>query len=177
MYTVSRPTGKIALHRARFPRVPRDPHVLGPGLAPTPFTADEIRAGCPAGRTIRLLVEDDGAQPGIRYNRFVECDESGALIERGRDGEPGERSRSTWAGLQAHAAFPIEATTIRYDTIDIPLGVLDCVRYTVRDEDDGDGITEFWFAPAYPGMPVRYTRIEHGRAVGTTTMIESSRPG
>ena len=26
-----------------------DPRVLGAGLAPTPFTADEIRAGCPDG--------------------------------------------------------------------------------------------------------------------------------
>ena len=31
-----------------------DPHVLGPDLAPTPFTADEIRAGCADGH--RLLV-------------------------------------------------------------------------------------------------------------------------
>jgi hypothetical protein len=154
--------------------VARDPHVLGPGLEPTPFTAAEIRDGCPPGRTIRLLVEDDGAPPYVRYNRFVDCDETGALVERGRDGEPGERSRTTWAGLQAHAAFPVGATTVEPDTIDIPLGVLDCTRYTVRDEDDEDGVTVFWFAPAYPGMPVRFTRVENGRPVATTTMIESS---
>ena len=29
-----------------------DPHVLGPGLAPTPFTADEIRQGCRPGRPV-----------------------------------------------------------------------------------------------------------------------------
>ena len=34
-----------------------DPHVLGPGLLPTPFTADEIRVACGSGRTMRLLVE------------------------------------------------------------------------------------------------------------------------
>jgi hypothetical protein len=27
-----------------------DPHVLAPGTAPTPFTADEIRGVCPDGR-------------------------------------------------------------------------------------------------------------------------------
>jgi len=156
--------------------VAHDPHVLGPGLAPTPFTADEIRAGCPAGRTIRLLVEDedDGSAPHVRYNRFVECDDTGALVERGADGEPGERGRSTWAGLQAHAAFPITATTIEPDTIDIPLGAVECLRYTVTDED---GVTVFWFAPAYPGMPVRYVRFEGDRPAGSTTMIESSLPG
>lgn len=150
--------------------MPNDPHVLGPGLAPTPFTADEIRAGCPAGRTIRLLVEDDGEEPHVRYNRFVESDETGALIERGREGQAGEATRSTWAGLQAHAAFPVTATTIEPDTIDIPLGALECDRYTVRDDD---GVTVFWFARAYPGMPVRVTRQENGRTVETTTMIES----
>ena len=148
-----------------------DPHILGPGLTPTPFTAAEIRDGCPPGRTIRLLVEDDGEPPHVRYNRFVDCDEAGALLERGREGEPGERSRSTWAGLQAHAAFPVAATTVEPDTIDIPLGVLDCTRYTVRDDD---GVTVFWFAPAYPGMPVRFSRVEDGRTIATTTMIESS---
>jgi hypothetical protein len=151
--------------------VPHDPHVLGPGLAPTPFTADQIRAGCPAGRSIRLLVADDGEEPYVRFNRFVECDETGALIERGREGAPGEATRSTWAGLQAHAAFPITATTIEPETIAIPLGVLECDRYTVRDDD---GVTVFWFAQAYPGMPVRFTRQEGGRTIGTTTMIESS---
>jgi hypothetical protein len=34
-----------------------DPHVLGPDLTPTPFTADETRHGCPEGRLIRLRVE------------------------------------------------------------------------------------------------------------------------
>jgi hypothetical protein len=48
-----------------------DPHILGPGLLPTPFTADEIRAGCPDGRFIRLLVEVDVQEPFIRTNRFV----------------------------------------------------------------------------------------------------------
>lgn len=148
-----------------------DPHVLGPGLAPTPFTADEIRAGCPAGRTIRLLVEDEGEEPYVRFNKFVDCDETGALIERGVAGAAGESTRSTWAGLQAHAAFPITATTIEPDTIDIPLGVLECDRYTVSDDD---GVSVFWFAPAYPGMPVRFTRQEQGRTIGTTTMIASS---
>ena len=36
---------------------PNDPHVLGPGLAPTPFTAVEIRDACCVGRQVRALIE------------------------------------------------------------------------------------------------------------------------
>lgn len=153
-----------------------DPRVLGPGLAPTPFTADQIRAGCPAGRTIRLLVEKDGAEPYVRYNTFVSCDEKGAIIERGSldSAADAERDRSTWSELQAHAAFPTVATTIDPDTIDIPLGVLDCHRYTVRDDDR---VFVFWFAPKYPGMPVRIVEQNDGRTISTTTMIASDDAG
>ena len=56
----------------------RDPHVLAPGRAPTPFTADEVRGGCPAGRTIRLRVDVVGETSFHRVSRFVECDEAGA---------------------------------------------------------------------------------------------------
>jgi hypothetical protein len=155
--------------------VASDPHVLGPGLAPTPFTAAEIRAGCPAGRVVHLLVEDAGEAPYVRYNRFASCDAEGATIERGLlDAAPDSSGRTTWADLQAHAAFPAEATVIAPATIEIPLGVLACDRYTVRDEE---GVHSFWFAAAYPGMPVRFTREVRGRTVATTTMIASEPRG
>jgi hypothetical protein len=155
--------------------VTSDPHVLGPGLAPTPFTAAEIRAGCPAGRVVHLLVEDVGEAPYVRYNRFTSCDADGATIERGRvDGAPGPADRTTWADLQAHAAFPAAGTTIAPDTIELPLGVLACDRYTVRDDE---GVYTFWFAGEYPGMPVRITREVDGRTVATTTMIASETGG
>lgn len=147
-----------------------DSKVLGPDLAPTPFTAAEIRAGCPAGRTIELLVTSAGEPPYRRVNRFVACDETGATIERGRAGGPVESQRVTWAQLQAHAAFPTAVTTIEPEKIEIPLGTLDCLRYTVRD---GDDVTVFWFAPAYPGMPVRISSEENGQVVSTTVMVTS----
>jgi hypothetical protein len=156
--------------------VDHDPRILGPGLAPTPFTADQIRAGCPAGRTIRLLVEEDGAGPYVRYNRFTACDEVGATIEHGRPDDPTmtESERTTWADLQAHAAFPADTTTIEPETIDIPLGVVDCLRYTV---DGAHRVHVFWFAPDYPGMPVSFLRREAGRVTSRTTMIASETSG
>src|SRR5437660_4713867 len=108
-----------------------DAHILGPGLAPTPFTAEEIRDGCPQGRTIHLLVDRSGEQ-FVRFNRYVSCDEAGATIERGLlDDVDVEMEWTSWRDLQAHAAFPETQTTIDRETIDLPVGQVDCLRYTV----------------------------------------------
>lgn len=157
----------------------RDSHVLAPGQAPTPFTADEIRRGCPAGRTIRLRVDVVGETPFLRVSRFVECDEAGATIERSRlslDGSPlaqPEVDRMTWRDLQAHASFPADDTTIEPERIETAIGALDCLRYTVRD-----GTTDevFWFAKDLPGMPIRSLTRTDGQVVATASMVDHTMP-
>jgi hypothetical protein len=152
----------------------QDPHLLGPDLLPTPFTADEIRRGCPPGRTIRLRVETIGAEPFIRINRFVDCDADGASIENTRldaAGEPigpTEARRSTWHQLQAHAAFARDLTTMSEERLELPIGALECVQYEVVE---GSSITTFWFAKSVPGMPVKVESREDGRLTSTVTMI------
>jgi hypothetical protein len=171
-----------------------DPYLLGPGLLPTPFTADEIRAGCPDGRTIRLFVEPAEGEPFERVNRFVEGDESGATLERWWVGPDGlvdgevERERTSWVDLQRHAAFPAERTTRSRETIELPIGHVECLRYDVRPEASVDAaelapgvvprgatagwpVATFWFSPAHPGMPVRYEQPGVGGAVDRTTMV------
>jgi hypothetical protein len=156
-----------------------DPHVLAPGTAPTPFTAEEIRAGCPEGRTITLLVEPADGSPWRRVNRFVDTDPEGATLQRwrlGPDGEPEgavEGGRTTWLQLQAHASFPADAVTIERDTVELPIGVVEAVRYTVTDDE---GVETFWFAKAFPGMPVRYESLGAGGGVDRTTMIGNDHP-
>jgi hypothetical protein len=114
-----------------------DPHQLQPGHAPTPFVADEIRAGCPVGRTIRLLVDGEG-ESYVCVQRFAACDESGATIESWREGDDGRVAgqkasrRSTWLELQGHASFPAANTQIAPDELELPIGRLRCLRYTVR---------------------------------------------
>jgi hypothetical protein len=147
-----------------------DPHVLAPGLAPTPFTAAEIRAGCPAGRVSVVRTPD-----GLTAIRFVEGDEEGAWIEDtplDPDGKPAgdvERERSTWLELQEHAAFPVEDTTI--DRVELlgPLAQRRCLRYTVRR---GDATLVFWFAVDLPGMPIRVDRTEGGETRTTLEVIQ-----
>lgn len=157
--------------------VRRDPHVLDPTHAPTPFTADEIRRGCPVGKTIELRVEQDGEAPFVRINRYIACDEVGATIERrrvtdeGTPPDPGRRDHATWLELQAHASFPKNETTITPEIIETPLGQLACLRYSVQD---GPAHRTFWFATEIPGMPVRSVVRQDGRVTSTVTMIRNS---
>jgi hypothetical protein len=160
------------------PRRSADPHVLEPGHAPTPFTADDIRAGCPAGRTITLIVERPGLEPLTRLNRFIDCDEQGAVIERMGVADDGQRGtatmdRATWLQLQAHASFPADATTVDSVRLLTPMGELDCLRYTVSE---GSSVHTLWFALAAPGMPVMATVHDDGELRETTTMVSDVRP-
>lgn len=127
-----------------------DPHILGPGLLPTPFTADEIRDATGAGKTIEILVESGGTA-SARYNRFRETDAEGATLDRWTADAPDEVSsnRVTWAELQGHAAFDADTTSVSTESLSLALGEVDCLRY-----DTADGT--FWFSLAHPGMPVRY---------------------
>jgi hypothetical protein len=156
-----------------------DPHVLGPGLAPTPFTAEEIRGGCPQGRLITLLVQPADGPDFLRINHFAECDADGAVLERARLSPEGSvvppvaRLRVTWLELQRHAAFPADETTIERDHLDLPFGTLDCLRYTVSGADD----VVFWFARTLPGMPVRYAGDDETvTMVATELRADASRP-
>lgn len=135
-----------------------DPHALGPDLAPTPFTADEIREGCPDGHRLLVRTQVDGMTT-YHCDPFAAGDAEGGELTQvvtdasGTPVEDPHPSRVTWRELQAHAAFPAAATAVEPERISTPLGELDCLRYDV--ERDG-GTSTFWFAPEHPGMPVRY---------------------
>lgn len=138
-----------------------DPHFLGPGFLPTPFTAEEIRSASGSGKTIRLLVEEPDGSRYFRVNRFSETDAEGATLERWRSGPTGivegtiDRSRVTWRELQGHAAFPADHTVLSTEMLDLPIGRVECLRYAVCRAADAATET-FWFSVTYPGMPVRY---------------------
>ena len=156
-----------------------DPHVLAPGMAPTPFLAEEIRGVCSAGRTLRALVEAAGSPPSFRVSRYVACDADGATLERSLVSLDGtlladpEVDHVTWLELQGHASFSAADTTIEPERIDTALGTLDCLRYTVRR---GDVDEVFWFATDLPGMPVRRATLRAGQVLVTVTVVEITEP-
>jgi hypothetical protein len=134
-----------------------DPYLAEPGHLPTPFTADQLREGCPDGRTLLVRTEPAGQEAHERVVRFVEGDADGVVQVRSESGPGGSvgpelgRSRSTWRELQAHASYPAGRTTRERVRLEHPLGDLDCLRYTMGD---GDAVDQAWFDVDRPGMPV-----------------------
>jgi hypothetical protein len=128
-----------------------DPHLLDPGLLPTPFTAEEIRDATGAGKLIRLLLEGPDGPLGEHINRFRDTDAEGATLDRWAPEDPNAivSDRVTWTELQGHAAFDADTTSVSTVALSTPLGDLTCRRY-----DTEDGV--FWFSIAHPGMPVQY---------------------
>ena len=135
-----------------------DPYQFRVGDRPTPFSAQEIRQGCPPGRTVRALVVQAGEDRYVRVTRFLTGDEEGADQEVWTETLDGTRltetelGHSNWRELQGHASMPVDATSIEPVTIDIPMGRFEGLRYT---RTDGDKVDTFWFALSLPGAPVR----------------------
>ncbi|MDP9272615.1 MAG: hypothetical protein M3O93_03645, partial [Chloroflexota bacterium] len=153
-----------------------DPHQLRPDHLPTPFTADEIRAGCQPGRTLRTRVVRAGQDEVVHVTRFVSADAEGAEQESWEETPEGtrlsdpQRRRSTWLGFQEHASFPAATTEVAEEEIEIPAGRFACLRYTSRD---GESVSTFWFARSVPGMPLRFEERVNDVVVFSSTAIEN----
>jgi hypothetical protein len=151
-----------------------DPHVMGPGTAPTPFTADEIREACPSGRVGVLRVTEADGAVSHRLYRFLDADAGGARFGGGPCDPSGEplgplRDRvCTWVELQGHASYPAEKTRVEEDVVDVPAGRLESLRYTVQD---GEEVTTLWFARSIPGPPVKVVETVAGQVTQTTVLV------
>lgn len=159
--------------------LPPESHRLRPDHLPTPFSAAEIRDGCPVGRTIRLREESAGQAPTFRRIVFAEVDAETSVQElqaTDADGTPiGEASlgRSTWLDLQRHASQPVEATTVQEVRLALPFGEFDCWLYTVRRPD---AEVRFWFAKELPGMPAQIEEWVDGSLTGRSVMVANEQP-
>src|SRR5258708_3125487 len=126
-----------------------------------------------------MLVVEGAAEPHVRVTKFVSGDAEGGDREFGTETPDGrrltesERGHATWLELQQHASMPADATTVDEETIDIPAGRYDCLRYV---RVDGDTIDTFWFATSAPGMPLRFEQHVKGQLVFSSTAIEDLRP-
>jgi len=156
--------------------LPPDTHRLQPDHLPTPFSATQIREGCPLGRIILLREETPGDPSTHRQIRFVEVDPDGAVQEYracdagGRPSGEAACRRSGWIDLQRHASQPADATLVDEVELELPFGTFACWRYTVS----ASGVERrFWFARALPGMPVQVEEWSAGILRGRTLMIDN----
>ena len=154
--------------------LPPEANRIRPDHLPTPFSAGDIRAGCPPGRTIRVRSEAPGREPTFRQIRFVEVDADVAVQEfqsTDAGGLPiGEatRQRSSWLELQQHASKPASGTVIDEVELALPFGREACWRYTVGGRDE---TVTFWFAKGRAGMPVQVEQQVGGELVSRSVVI------
>ncbi|MBK6513616.1 MAG: hypothetical protein IPM79_25025 [Polyangiaceae bacterium] len=154
------------------------------GRAPTPYTAEQIRAATPAGRTMTYLIESPGKLPTKQRFRFVAVDDEHATVATEILGDDGkvmgdpEVKISSWDDLRRHASYPREATTIAQTVTVTPDDSFKCKRYTVV-EAQPDGKTKrtiACFANDLPGPPVELTVELDGALVMSMTLVKHEPP-
>ena len=146
------------------------------GHAPTPFSAEEIRAACTT-ITIKYLVEMKGREDTYQITEFINISETGSYfnaITTDKNGKVVKRRRKNyakWTDLQAHASFPEEHTTITTDKIKLGPGEFECFVYNVKT---GNSLNKFYFAKELPGPPVYYEKFLNGESVFRMTLVSNS---
>lgn len=139
--------------------------LVAAAIAPRPFTAEQIRAGMPAGERIRYRMERLGqppteeewtvtaATPERCTIRSMVYDPTGKLVE-----DQGEET-STWEQLMAHATFPSRSTERTEGEIEVPAGKYPAWLYTVTEPGKGGAVEvrRYAFAKDMPGPPVKFT--------------------
>jgi hypothetical protein len=86
---------------------------------------------------------------------------------------PPVEQKDTWVALQHHATFPLEATTVTEEQVQLPSGAWDCWVYKVvsTTEDGAEQVNIFHFAKDKPGAPVQYEQLVEGKRVFCMTLV------
>ena len=157
---------------------------MSPDTAPTPFSAAEIRMGCPAGRRMRTEILEPGKDPVFQVTEFLGGDSGFAQMRGWLEDASGKRTperpqpmQAKWTELQSHAAFPAIFTTITEESVEVPAGRFDCWHYKIEREREGKiyGL-HFWFAKEFPGPPIKQLRVLDGKAIQTVRLVENETP-
>ncbi len=164
------------------PKKPPETNRMKPDHAPTPFSAEEIRSGCPRGRKIVFQVEVFGKPLLYRTITFVTVNPEDTVFETvttGMDGKKIGKKRMTiakWKDLQAHASFPGKQTETRSENHTTPAGTFDCWLYIITSQKDGKkNVRRYWFAKSLPGPPVYVEETVDGRLAYKMTMLKTGR--
>ena len=151
---------------------------LEEGHAPTPYTEEQLRDGCPSGRVCVFEIESAGGFVIKKRYRYLDADEQGVTLEVAVEGpgqKPASKSRATWRELRKHASFPKESTRIEEQMVETKAGTFECLRYIVTSEEKGKTVVKYLdFARELPGMPVRMTLEYDGEKISSMTLVSHS---
>ncbi len=162
----------------KTPFLPPEGNRMQAGYAPTPFSAEQIRAKCEPGRTVVFEVETVG-EPLIHQVFHFTKNAAGESVLQSWV-EDSERNRiaevstmpAEWEVLQSHASFPEAQSSIGVFDVTVPLGTFSCWIFTVRAEEDGHKLVDrFSFAKVLPGPPILYEREVDGAILTSMRMI------
>ena len=141
--------------------------------SPYPYSVYDIRAGCPLGRVIEYRIEKAGAPARVERWAFTPLDNDTVKItttafdaEGKSVGAPTTES-AKWTELHEHARFPQSATQISNESLALPAGTFDVMKYVVTK---GPEVKTYWFARSLPGPPVKVEVVKDGKTVMTMTM-------
>lgn len=150
-------------------------------IAPLPYTPEQIRDGCPRGRTIVFRIEAEGKPPIRHVIRFDAVDDDGTETLSHDESETGapmgeaKRTRARWVELQHHADAPRATTKITDADVTVAAGTFRTKLYSTHEKSaDGDTSKQLWFAVDHPGPPVKMIVESNGKRVMTMTMIADS---
>lgn len=148
--------------------------------APTPFSAAEIKAGCPRDRTMVFQIEMFGKSMLFRTTRFMSHFDDRTVLENITKTADGKKVGKTqivtanWTDLQAHASFPAINTKITNVKHTVPAGTFDCYLYTITDTAAGKSSEkQLYFAKSLPGPPITYIEKADGKITYRMVMIKN----
>ncbi|WP_145062113.1 hypothetical protein [Engelhardtia mirabilis] len=131
------------------------------GIAPQPYTAEEIRASNPEGTFCEYRISQAGMAPIAQSIQWTECNSLGCamvttLVNDGGGKPRSERTTARWDELRDHASFPAALTVRTEELIATPAGRFACWRYDVRrpGQDAQPVIERYWFDARRAGSPV-----------------------
>lgn len=149
-------------------------------MAPTPYTAEEIREACPVGRKIVLRVVEKDKPEVLHVIEFRNNDAQGTDLHMTVTEPSGKvldtsDKHVTWAELRSHAEFPKDRTVVTHRTTMTPLGALESVVYKVTEgEGPDETVSTYHFATKLPGPPVVHFVEKGGTRVMSGTMESST---
>ena len=169
-----------ALLLALIASTPPEANRMKPEHAPTPFSAEEIRKGCPNGRMDTFRIEIPGKDAVLNHQRFHDGEKEAANVESYRTTPEGKllgkktSRRLPWKVLQSHASHPKDKTKITEGKIETPAGKFDCWIYVVSTRARGGKtrVATLHFAKTLPGPPVRMIQEIEGKRTFTMTLIK-----
>jgi hypothetical protein len=148
-----------------------------PEMAPTPYTAEQLRAANRPGTTYRYKIETSGEPVQIQVMEFTSGSsaeraevKSQTLDESGKAKSPPSVEHTAWADLRRHGEFPRAALTVEPGAVEVPAGKFEVMVYTVS-APNGD-TARFHFAKSYAGPPVLVYKERAGTRLMTMTLME-----